>query len=376
LRELSRRILANARGGVDAFIIKQGDLMEILALRMVFWETTNACNLSCVHCRRLDVGGVNPKQDMNAEEARRLIESLAKDFNPPPVLVLSGGEPLARPDIFELAHLATAKGIQTALATNGTMMTPVTAQAIAESGIRRVSVSLDGALESTHDNFRQVKGSFKKALNGISFLKSAGIPVQLNVTLTRHNIDELDSIYKMAIELGVESLHYFLLVPVGCGLEIEETYQLQGVEYESALIKIHQQAREGKIHIRPICAPHYFRIMVQQKSSLLQMKQKMNSMERLSRGCLAGTSICFVSHSGDVFPCGYFPLSQGNVKETSLREIWGSSDTFQKLRNVDSLEGKCGLCEFKQVCFGCRARAFAETGNFLAEEPRCSYQPK
>lgn len=358
-------------------------------LRFVFWETTVACNLECLHCRRLEISKTVSQTDLSTDEALAFIEGLGRDFHPAPVLVLSGGEPLVRPDFFDLVNSAHVCQIPVALATNGTLISWFLASEIVRSGIRRVSVSLDGATPETHDRFRRLPGSFERAVFGFERLKSLGMSMQLNATLTKHNLHELNAIYRLSLELGAESLHYFLLVPVGCGLEIKEEYQLTPEEYEDALLRIYELASEKRIYIRPICAPHYFRILAQKKS--LRTPSPLSSpprrgrgqgkgdnrhtLNQMTKGCLAGTGICFVSHKGDVFPCGYLPLSSGNIKEHSLKEIWDTSDIFHALRDPNSLAGKCGLCEFKRICSGCRARAYEDSGDFLDEEPNCIYKP-
>lgn len=344
-------------------------------LRLIFWEVTVGCNLECLHCRRLEVSREMSRSDLSTENALEFIKRLAYDFDPKPVLVFSGGEPLVRRDLFELIAYAHSNGIPMALATNGTLINRVLAERIVKSGIRRVSISLDGASHETHDQFRRMPGSFDKAVAGFKHLKAAEMSVQLNATLTRHNIHELEAIYRLSLELGADSLHYFLLVPVGCGLEIKEEYQLTPEEYEKALLQIYEFASEGKIHIRPICAPHYFRILAQKKSDLLKSRNP-SSLNGITKGCLAGTGICFVSHKGGVFPCGYLPLSCGDIRLQHLKDIWQDSSIFYALRDPEFLAGKCGICEFKRICSGCRARAYEAEGNFLAEEPNCLYEPK
>ena len=351
--------------------------LKLPQLRFIFWETTVACNLECIHCRRLEVSKILSRNDLSTLDAFVFIESLARDFDPKPVLVFSGGEPLARHDLFDLIHFARKRGVPAALATNGTLVCQFLAKKIVESGIRRVSISLDGATPATHDRFRKMPGSFENAVSGFKHLRSLGMSMQLNATLTRHNVHELESIYQLSLELGAESLHYFLLVPVGCGLEIKKEYQLTSEEYENALLKIYDLASERKIYIRPICAPHYFRVLAQKKSMLPRTRETSSSnLNQMTKGCLAATGICFVSHKGEVFPCGYLPVVCGNIRERNLKEIWETSLTFQSLRVPDLLGGKCGICEFKRVCSGCRARAYEEECNFLAEEPNCLYEPR
>lgn len=344
-------------------------------LRLVFWETTVGCNLECVHCRRLEVSKILSREDMTTEEALYFIGDLAENFSPPPVLVLSGGEPLMRPDIFELTHEAVNRGVQVALATNGTLVDESLARKIVDSGVRRVAISLDGSSPQTHDSFRKMPGSFERAVRGFKYLKSLGMSMQVNATLTRHNIHELGDIYRLSLELGADSLHYFLLVPVGCGLEIKKEYQLTPEEYEEALLKIYDFASERKLYIRPTCAPHYFRILAQKKSTIPRTRDT-SSLNQMTKGCLAGSGILFVSHKGEVFPCGYLPTLCGNVHTQSLRTIWDRSEIFKAFRDTELLHGKCGWCEFKNICSGCRARAFEESGCFLGEEPNCLYEPR
>lgn len=344
-------------------------------LRFVFWETTVGCNLECIHCRRLDISKALALNDLSTEQAIQFIQSLSKDFDPKPVLVFSGGEPLTRPDLFTLIDEANRQNVPVALATNGTLIDDALADRIVRSGIRRVSISLDGSSPEVHDQFRKMPGSFTRAVQGFNKLKNRGMSMQLNTTIARHNLAQLEDLYRLSLELGAESLHYFLLVPVGCGLEIKEEYQLTSEEYEDALLKIYDYASERKIFIRPICAPHYFRILAQKKSTLPHSRER-QSFHQMTKGCLAGTGICFVSHKGEVFPCGYLPLVCGNVREERLSRIWNDSKTFASLRDTAYLTGKCGICEFRNICSGCRARAFEEEGNFLAEEPNCSYEPK
>lgn len=349
--------------------------IKVPELRYVFWEATAACNLQCLHCRRLEIGQMLAKNDLATEEVFHFVEDLARDFNPKPVLILSGGEPLVRLDIIEIARFAVKLGIPVALATNGTLVDLERAREIARSGIRRVSISVDGSTPQTHDHFRQMAGSFEEAIQGFHNLRSLGMSMQINTTLARHNVDELEDIYRLSLELGADSLSYFLLVPVGCGLEIKEEYQLSPEEYEEALLKIHELAREAKIHIRPICAPHYFRILAQGHSPLLKRRNG-SVLNQMTKGCLAGSGVCFISHQGEVFPCGYLPIHGGSMRERSLREIWETSDVFCSLRDPDLLGGKCGLCEFRKICSGCRARAYEAYRDCLAEEPNCLYEPR
>lgn len=344
-------------------------------LRLIFWETTAACNLECVHCRRLDVGKELFGDDMTTEESLKFLDELSAAAKP--ILILSGGEPLYRPDIFEIAEYAVKKGLTVALATNGTLVDESKAKEIVDCGVKRVSISIDGADAKTHDAFRKIDGSFEKAIRGFNNLKQLGMSVQINCTIARHNVDQFDDIYKLALTLGAEALHLFMLVPVGCGVQIAEDQMLEPARYEDVLNQLYRRSKEAKIHVKATCAPHYFRIMRERaREEGITISPKTHGMAAMTKGCLAGTAVCFVSHKGEVFPCGYLPVNSGNVKTENIKDIWNSSAIFTNLRDVSLLEGKCGVCEYKKVCEGCRARAYYDTGNYMAAEPYCVYQPK
>ncbi|MFQ5714336.1 MAG: heme b synthase [Candidatus Scalinduaceae bacterium] len=344
-------------------------------LRLVFWETTAGCNLECIHCRRLDVSTQLAKDDMTTEESYKFIDALAETAKP--ILVLSGGEPLFRPDIFDIAKYALKKGLTVALATNGTLVDEVMAKKIVEAGVSRVSISLDGADAETHDSFRKLKGSFEKAIKGFNHLKKLGMSMQINCTIAKHNSHQLQDLYNLCLKLGAEAMHIFMLVPVGCGVEIADDQMLEPERYEYILNQFYDLSKEAKIQTKATCSPHYFRIMRQRaKEEGITITPKTHGMAAMTKGCLAGTGVCFVSHKGEVFPCGYLPVNAGHVKKQPFKEIWKDSPVFMKLREPDLLGGKCGECEYKKVCEGCRARAFYETGDYMAEEPYCIYKPK
>ena len=379
------------------------------ALRLLFWETTAACNLACVHCRRLDVSQKLCSNDLTTQQAKSMISSLPETGRP--ILVFSGGEPLMRPDLFELAEHARAVGLPPALATNGTIMDEAVARRIVEVGIKSVSMSLDGPDAPTHDGFRGIEGAFNSTLAGFKLLRSLGMSMQINTTIARHNYTRLDDMYKLALDLGADALHIFMLVPVGCGMELSQEIMLKEDDYERALNWIYDKSLEGKLHLKATCAPHYFRVMKQRARAEgremplashphrsmgpVQALQPTGhpaaqqgghpgahpgghpggDMSAMTKGCLAGQAVCFVSHEGEVFPCGYLPVSSGNVKEIPLPTIWRESQVFAQIRDDSKLGGKCGMCEYKRVCMGCRARAYAQTHDYLAEEPNCGHTP-
>lgn len=379
------------------------------ALRLVFWETTVGCNLECIHCRRLDVAQEMAKLDLSTEQALTFIRSLPETGRP--ILVFSGGEPLMRRDLFTLAAEAQRIDIPMALATNGTMINAPLARDIKNVGFKRVSISFDGPDAPTHDRFRGA-GSFDASIGGFKALRNVGMSVQINTTVAQHNFRKLDETYRLALELGADALHIFMLVPVGCGAELDESVMLNGEQYEQALNWIYDRSLEQKIHLKATCAPHYFRVMRQRAKSegrpmpaAAHPHRNMGpqghpsghpagavsgghpgggsgghpgghgDMSAMTKGCLAGQAVCFVSHTGEVFPCGYLPVSSGNIKATPFPAIWRDSQVFADLRDDTKLEGKCGLCEYKKVCMGCRARAYASTHDYLAEEPNCDFIP-
>jgi heme b synthase len=361
------------------------------SLRLLFWETTAACNLACVHCRRLEVARALGKDDLTSEQALGMIRSLPQTGRP--IVVFSGGEPLMRPDVFELAGEATKLGLPTALATNGTIMDEHVARRVVEAGFRRVSISFDGPDAATHDKFRVIDGAFEASIRGFTLLREHGMSMQMNTTVARHNYEKLDAMYELALKLGADALHIFMLVPVGCGMSLSEEIMLRPEEYEKAMNWIYDRSLEGRLHLKATCAPHYFRVMRQRAKqdgrampasahphrSMTPQHSALSSphsdMTAMTKGCLAGQAVCFVSHTGEVFPCGYLPVSSGNVKTTALPVIWNESPIFRDLRDDSKLEGKCGVCEYKKVCMGCRARAYGFTGNYLAEEPNCGFVP-
>ena len=341
--------------------------------RLIAWETTAGCNLSCKHCRGSSTEK-KPEGELTTEEAFHFIDEIKEIGNP--ILILSGGEPLVRDDIFDIAKYATEKGLRVAMATNGTLVTPEMADRIKSAGIQRVSISLDGSSPQTHDDFRCMPGAFQGAINGIENLKKAGIGFQINPTITKRTIDEIPEILEMAKGLGADALHIFLLVPTGRGKELEND-EIPPVEYERILNWFYDRQKDAGIQLKATCAPHYFRIMRQRaEKEGIEINVKTHGYEAMTKGCLGGTGFCFVSSTGDVYPCGYLPALAGNIKEQTFKDIWENSKVFNDLRDVSKLKGKCGRCEYNTVCGGCRARAYAATGDYLEEEPYCIYVPK
>jgi len=353
-------------------------------LRLLFWESTIQCNLTCAHCRRLEDNETRVT-DLDTNQARSMIDQLVvlgREQPMMPILVFSGGEPLCRPDLFELVSYADAHGIIPALATNGTLIDDTWALRIAASTIERVSISLDGATAKTHDQLRQLPGAFDRAVAGIRRLADHQVPFQINMTLTKHNVHELGALYDLAVKLGAVAVHPFMLVPVGCGEELAETDMLSPEEYEKALHVVAKLEQRGGLQIKVTCGPHYERVKRELgMSSPVPAHGHTHApgahpQGATSRGCLAGQGVLFVGHQGDVFPCGYLPVHCGNILETDLTDIWQDNPDLSCMADSANLEGKCGACEFRKVCGGCRARAYAASQNYLAAEPFCAYQPK
>src|SRR5690242_18043448 len=339
--------------------------------RLIFWEVTKGCNLRCIHCRASATELSSPS-DLTTATALGIIDQIAAAANP--ILVLSGGEPLYRSDIFQLARYGTDRGLRVALATNGTLVTREVARMIVDSGVRRVSISLDGADSLTHDTFRGIPGAFDAAVQGLRNLKALGMSVQINMTIARHNARQLPQVLELARRLGADALHTFLLVPVGCGVDIAAEQMVAPDEYEEMLNWFYDRSLEGEIELKATCAPHYFRVVRQRRAAerrasgygahaaipvvpsngigpadmlmpggtgiTIHASREVpanghsrmmhnghpippgsghpDGMNAMTKGCLAGTGVCFISHLGEVYPCGYLPVIAGKLSEKRL----------------------------------------------------------
>ncbi|MBN1943274.1 MAG: radical SAM protein [Phycisphaerae bacterium] len=326
-------------------------------LRMLFWESTARCNLACAYCRRLETEKAD--DELTTEQVQAVFQSAARLG--PPVVVFSGGEPLLRDDWPILADFAHSLDLPIALATNGTLIDTASARRIAEAQFRRVSVSLDGATAAAHDALRG-EGNFARALAGVEHLRLAGVKVQFNVTVTRANAGQLDALAELARKHQAEAMHLFLLVPVGCGAELAPAQQLPPKDYLRVLEWVCGHQTDTGLELRATCGPQVYRVASRRGLSPAR-----------GRGCLCGRSVAFVSHRGEVFPCGYLPVRCGSVRETDFATIWETSKVFAALRDPNQLQGACGRCDYKTLCGGCRARAFAATGDWLAEDASCPF---
>lgn len=341
-------------------------------LRLVAWETTRRCNLSCKHCRA--VAEDHPyDNELDTKTSFQLLEQIKQVGDP--IVILTGGEPLLRDDIFDISDYGTKLGLRMVMAPNGTLITEDNARKMKESGIKRISVSLDGSTAQTHDAFRGLENAFENSIKGIETAKKAGIEFQINTTITKTNLDQIPKLLKLAEDLGAVAHHIFLLVPTGRGKYIVDS-EINAKEYEETLNWFYDQRDKTKLQLKATCAPHYYRILRQRaKKEGKKVNFETHGLDAVTRGCLAGTGFCFISHVGRVQTCGFLDVECGDITKQSFQDVWENSQVFNKMRNFNNLEGECGKCEYKNVCGGCRARAYEATGNYLAQEPLCSYQP-
>lgn len=319
------------------------------------WEVTRVCNLACLHCRASAVKTRDPLE-LDTAEGKHLLHDLAKFGTR--MVILSGGEPLMRPDIFELASYGSKIGLRMTLATNGSLITREKAIKIKDSGIVRVSVSLDGVTAKVHDEFRGMPGAFDMALKGISILGSSGIPFQINTTVAAMNVHQMKSFPSFVKDLGAMAWHVFFLVPTGRGHSLEPA---KIEEYREMLKGFFYVYKEARIECKATCAPQFYRLLKENKEPIT------------TKGCLAGTGFGFVSSTGIVQPCGFLQIPCGDIREKPFAEIWSTSPTLINLRDESLLKGKCGSCEYKDVCGGCRARAYEVLGDYLEFDPICWY---
>jgi heme b synthase len=346
--------------------------IKVPPLRLLAWETTRRCNLACAHCRA--AAGMGPYEgELTTAEGKALLDDIAGLGQV--VVILTGGEPLLREDIFELAAYGSSLGHRMVMAVNGTLLTPEIARRLKESGIQRLSISIDGATAASHDRLRQVPGAFEGALHGIQTLRDAGLPFQINTTVIAANRAELPVIYELAQNLEAAAHHVFVLVPTGRGEEIKDQL-LSAQDYEETLRWLLARQKEGKIHIKPTCAPQFYRIWRQEAAAAGEkIAPATHGMEAMTKGCLGGQGFAFVSYCGVVQPCGYLELPAGDIREQTFSRIWAESQLFADLRNLEGYHGKCSRCEYRKVCGGCRARAYTLNRDVLGDEPLCLYEP-
>lgn len=336
---------------------------------VVFYEITRACDLKCQHCRANSLRHCEP-DELTPAQSRALVEQLL-EFPRPPMLVLTGGDPMKRADLFDLITHAVTAGLQVALTPSATPL--VTREAIVRlqhSGLHRLAVSLDGATAATHDRFRRVPDSFDRTFQIISDARACDLPVQINTTIARHNVDEVDAMANLIAGEGIVLWSVFFLVPTG---RAQANQRISPAEYEVVFEKLRQHARRQPYGIKTTEAPHYRRFLARH----YMMAGEDRRVNRRSDivGTNDGRGVLFVGRTGEIYPSGFLPISCGRFSRDSVVHAYQESPLFRALRDPARLGGKCGACEYREECGGSRARAYALTGDPLAAEPDCQYLP-
>jgi AdoMet-dependent heme synthase len=349
---------------------------------IVIWETTQACDLACVHCRAC----AQPLRDLlelSTKHAKKLIEDIAKMETP--VFVMTGGDPLKRPDVYELVSHCRERGVRASLTPSATpLLTKEALVRLKDAGLARLAISLDASKAEQHDQFRQVQGSYECTLNAVRWAREIGLPVQINTTITRHNLHDLENMIALLETFDIVLWSVFFLVPTGRGSSID---LISAEEFEEVFEKLYQTAQRVSFDIKSTEAQHYRRFLLQKRIEDRKPGSgrkvipflgvgSVDGIGRAPKGINDGKGFVFVSHRGEVYPSGFLPISAGNVRKQSLADIYRESELFKNLRDASKLEGKCGRCEFREICGGSRARAYAMTDNPFAEEPCCIYEPK
>jgi AdoMet-dependent heme synthase len=340
---------------------------------IVFYELTRACNLQCVHCRACAQPLRHP-DELTTAQATRLIRELAQ-FPTPPLVVLTGGDPLKRADVFDLIAEAGECGLSVAMTPSATpLVTPAVIARLAKAGLHRLAVSLDGADAPVHDGFRRVPGSYQRTLQIIADARRAGLRLQINTTVTRQNVHQLDAIAELLDDMDIVLWSVFFLVPTG---RAQLDQRLGRDECEAVFARLWHQSKIRRYKIKTTEAPHYRRYVLQQAKANGYITAPGTAPIRCPRpaGTNDGNGVMFVSHVGEIFPSGFLPVTCGRFPLDSPVSVYQRAALFQALRNPDGFGGKCGVCEYRNVCGGSRARAFGVTGDPLAEEPDCAYVP-
>ncbi len=345
---------------------------------LIAWELTRSCPLRCVHCRAAAGSGPFPGEFSTAEALRFLdnVASFAK-----PILILTGGEPMLRPDFLDIARAAAERGLHPVAAPCGALVTEDACRQMKDAGIERISLSIDGATAESHDAFRGVPGAFAQVLAAARAARATGLPFQINTTVTRRNVHDLPRLLELALELGAVGFHPFLLVPTGraSAMAAEE---IPPGEYERVLAWLAGHKDTPGLDLKPTCAPHYNRIVRQGGGSVRRghgagVSTHSAGHRPAAIGCLGGQGFAFVSHVGVVQICGFLDAPAGDLRANGFdfHAIWRDAPLFRAMRHRAGYNGRCGVCDYRGVCGGCRARAFAMTGDYLGEEPFCTYVP-
>lgn len=344
---------------------------------MFYYEVTQACDLVCKHCRASAQNDPHP-EELTTEQSKALLDQVA-DFPRQPIVVMTGGDPLKRADLFELIRYARRAGLQVALTPSATPLATFEAfRAARDAGVRRLGISLDGADRATHDAFRGWEGSFDRTLRMLADARRLGLGVQVNTSMTRRNFHQIDAMAELLSTEGIAMWSIFFLVPVGRGVQEE---RISPEEYELAFERLWHAASCRPYGVKTTEAPHYRRFVLERGGDPLGGPPRAGNGDRprshrAPLGVGDGKGIMFVSHCGEIYPAGFLPLECGRFPDESLLDVYQNHPTFQSLRDPDHFKGNCGICEYRHVCGGSRARAYAVTGDPLGAEPDCVYVPR
>jgi AdoMet-dependent heme synthase len=339
---------------------------------LVIWEATQACDLACVHCRASAQSERHPKE-LTTEQGYRLLDEI-RSFGEP-LMVFTGGDPLKRPDLYELIRYAVKIGLRTNVTPSATpLLTNEAIEKFKEAGVSRMAISLDGPDAESHDHFRGVPGTFDRAMAALRHARDIGLDTQLQTTVTKRNLPRLAEFAAIAKEVRTKMWSLFFLIVTGRALENDD---LTAEEYERVFEFMYELSKTAPYGIKTTEAMHYRRYVAQRIKAEHGVTQNENAKGVAWRtaGVSDGKGFVFVSHTGEIFPSGFLPVTGGNVLDDSLTDVYRNSELFTTLRDTTQRGGKCGLCEYQKICGGSRSRAFALTGDYLAEDPRCVYQP-
>jgi radical SAM protein len=343
---------------------------------MFYYEVTLACDLVCKHCRA-SAQETPAADELSTQQAMALLDQAAS-FPRRPNLVLTGGDPLKRGDLLMLIRHAAAAGLQVAMTPSATPLATFEAfERVREAGVHSLGISLDGADAATHDAFRGWEGSFARTLEMLANARKLQMAVQVNTTITRRNVQQIDAMADLLATQGIAMWSVFFLVPVGRGIEEE---RIAPQEYETVFEQLWRHAQRQPYAVKTTEAPHYRRFVLQQGGDPLagpaeNRKHGGPAAHRAPLGVGDGKGIMFVSHTGEIYPAGFLPLCCGRFPHDSVVDAYQHHPTFLALRDPDRFKGRCGICEYRHICGGSRARAYAVTGDYLETEPDCVYVP-
>lgn len=337
---------------------------------LVIWEVTQACDLACVHCRASAQTERN-EQELTTSQGKRLLEEIKTFGNP--LMVFTGGDPLKRPDLFDLIGHSVGVGLRTNVTPSATeLLTPGIIDRFKDAGIARMAISLDGPDAEVHDSFRGIPGTFDRAMAALLRAKEIGLDTQIQSTVTQRNKGLLGQIAERVFEADAKMWSLFFLVVTGRAMEEDD---LTGEEYEKVFDTIYELSKIAPFDIKTTEGMHYRRFIAQHQRGSRNGAESTKRVAWRTAGIGDGRGFVFVSHTGDIYPSGFLPLAAGNVKTDSIVDVYRNSSLFRQLRDPRLLHGKCGHCEYHKVCGGSRSRAFALTGDYLNADPRCIYQP-